>query len=104
MKPYVSYYKDLIDDLKNPKEAVAYLNAALESGDKNAFLLALRNVAEAQGGMSRLARLSKLHRVSLYKMLSKQGNPGIENLIPLLNALGASLQVVMPKQPLKKAA
>jgi probable addiction module antidote protein len=38
------------------------------------FLLALRNVAEARG-MTKLAARSKLNRESLYKMLSKRGNP-----------------------------
>lgn len=37
------YQKDLIEALKDPAEAAAYLNAALEEGDRETFLLALRN-------------------------------------------------------------
>lgn len=51
-------YQDfLIEQLKDHDEAVAYLNAALEEslkGDEESqqvFLIALRNVAEAQGGI-----------------------------------------------------
>jgi len=44
------YQKDLIEALKDPAEAAAYLNAALEEGNRETFLLALRNVAKANGG------------------------------------------------------
>ena len=60
----------LIDSLKNPKEAEGYLNAALDDDDPRLFLLALRDVAEAHGGMSKIARTCKLNRESLYRMLS----------------------------------
>ena len=94
MKPTRSYQEDLIEDLKDRKEATVYLNAALEEGDKEAFLLALRNVLEAQGGISKFSRHTKIHRVSLYKMLSKSGNPEWESILSLLNALGIKFQVV----------
>ena len=42
------YHKDLIKDLQDPEEATAYLNAALEAGHQEAFLLALRNVLDAR--------------------------------------------------------
>ena len=93
MKPSRSYHDDLIEDLKDPKEATAYLNAALEAGDKEAFLLALRNVLEAQGGMTKIAQYAKMNRVSLYKMLSKRGNPEFESILSLLNAVGIKFQV-----------
>jgi len=44
-----TYQEDLIEALKDPREAAAYLNAAMEEGDRELFLLALRNVAEAHG-------------------------------------------------------
>ncbi|HLE17450.1 MAG TPA: hypothetical protein VI728_04100 [Syntrophales bacterium] len=52
IKKTTSYQEDLIEALKCPREAVAYLNAAIEDGDKEVFLLALRNVAQAHGEMS----------------------------------------------------
>jgi DNA-binding phage protein len=41
------YQKDLIEALKDPAEAAAYLNAALEEVDKDTFQLALQNIDEA---------------------------------------------------------
>ncbi len=45
-----AYQRDLIEALKDPQKAEVYLNAAIAAGDKQAFLLALKNVAEAHGG------------------------------------------------------
>jgi probable addiction module antidote protein len=74
-KRYWRDYDDyLIESLKDRRLAEAYLNAALEEDDARVFLLALRDVAQARG-MSKLAARSKLNRESLYKMLSKRGNP-----------------------------
>lgn len=93
MKAAIGYREDLIEDLKDTREASAYLNAALAEGDKQAFLLALRNVLEAHG-MTEMARKSGLNRVSLYKMLSENGNPGFENILSLLKALGIEFRIV----------
>lgn len=49
------YKEHLLKQLQNPKEAAAYLNAALHDDDPHVFLLALRDIAEAKGGMSWLA-------------------------------------------------
>ena len=94
MKPYKKYDDFLMEHLKNPKEAEAYLNESLKAGDKKAFLLALRNVVRARGGMTKVSRGLKMHRVSLYKMLSADGNPGLDSLLALLNALGAHLSII----------
>jgi len=89
-----TYQKDLIESLKDPREAAAYLNAAMEEGDRELFLLALRNVAEAHGGMTALSQKSKLNRESLYRMLSKKGNPEIKSIVTLLHAMGLKLSIV----------
>ena len=60
MKPARDYYEDLLRDLRNPEEAAAYLNAALEAGDQKAFLMALRNVLAARLGMTKAARKTKI--------------------------------------------
>jgi len=92
-KPYVDYQEHLLEDLKDPEEASAYLNAALEEGDRQLFLMALKNVLDAQGGMTKISDKSKINRVSLYKMLSKNGNPGFENILRLLQIAGIRFQV-----------
>jgi probable addiction module antidote protein len=87
------YQPDLIENLRDAGEAEEYLNAALEEGDPELFLLALRNVAEAQGGVAQLAEKAKLNRESLYKILSERGNPELKSLDALLHALGFRLAV-----------
>lgn len=94
MRKTKKYQDYLVTSLKNPREAVSYLNAALEDGDPEIFLVALRNVAEAFGGLTALARKTKLNRVNLYRILSKSGNPELYSLGTLLKALGLRLAVV----------
>jgi probable addiction module antidote protein len=98
-RPTTSYQEDLIKDLQDSLEAQAYLNAALLDEDPRIFLLALKNVIEAQDkGISALAKKTKLNRENLYRMLSKKGNPKISSIIPVLNSLGLQLAV----QPCKR--
>ena len=105
MKPSVSYRKSLLEDLRDPGEAAGYLNAVLETGHREAFLSALRDVAAAQGGISRLARRTKLHRQTLHRMLSKTGNPEIDSLERVLAAMGLRLFVGVDRSSkLPKAA
>lgn len=87
------YHDSLIKALKNPEEAAEYLNAAIEEGDTEMLLVALRNVAEAHGGMSKLSRGAKLNRANLYKMLSKNGNPEIKTLDQVLHVFGLRITV-----------
>ena len=92
-----SYKAELLVSLKNRREAVSYLNAALEDGDPELFLLALRDVAEAQGGMTEIAGKSGLNRENLYRMLSEKGNPELASMTALLEALGFRIQIKMKK-------
>ena len=87
-------YKDyLIESLKDPKEAAGYLNAALEDGDIEGFLEALRNVVEAHGGMTKLSEKASKGRNTLYKTISGNGNPYLRNTNEILHALGFHLSV-----------
>jgi probable addiction module antidote protein len=88
----VSYDDYLIESLKDSGRAEAYLKAALEDDDSRVFLQALRNVAQARG-VSKVAAKSKLNRESLYKMMSKRGNPSLQSLAALLSSLGFRLTV-----------
>ena len=63
------------DHLKTRKDIVAYLNAALEDGEPAVLLEALRNVAQAKGGIAALAKTAGVSRESLYRTLSRRGNP-----------------------------
>ena len=87
-------WEDLLDeDLKDPAEAAAYLDACLERGDPNVFLIALRDVARGRGGIAKLAENTSLNREHLYRMLSENGNPELRSLEALLDALGFRLSI-----------
>ena len=86
------YRDDLLEDLRNPSEAAAYLTAALEDESPDVFLLALRDVAAAHG-MKRLADGACLNRESMYRMLSEHGNPQLSSLTSILRQLGLRLSI-----------
>ncbi|MBI3017610.1 MAG: putative addiction module antidote protein [Deltaproteobacteria bacterium] len=97
------YEESLIEALKDPKEAAAYLNAHLEEAEEEdaeeLFLIALRDVAKAYG-MTEISERTELGRESLYKALSESGNPKLRTLWILFNAVGLRLMV----EPKKKVA
>lgn len=84
-------YKDLlIKDLKNLDYAAGYLTAALAESE-SAFLLAVKDIAIAHGGISNLSKETKLNRENLYFMLSKNGNPRLSSISCILDKLGIHL-------------
>lgn len=91
--PSLPYEPWLIERLKAPAEAASYLEAILEEGDQAAIMLALRQIARAQGGVAEIARKAKLTREATYKMLSKSGNPELRSLSAVLKATGLRISV-----------
>lgn len=93
-RKFREYHLDKLHDLEDAK---AYLSVALEEydkdGDAEAFLLALRDVVEAQGGIAKLAETTHLNRQNLYKALSEEGNPRLSTIGAILHALGLRLSV-----------
>jgi probable addiction module antidote protein len=102
MNASVPYHDLLIEKLKDPEEARVYLEVAIEAfeadGDKEHFLVALRNVTEAQGGIGALARRTEMNREHLYRVLSKKGNPRLDKIGAILHGLGFRL-AIEPLQP-----
>jgi len=99
-----SYKADLLEQLKDPEFAAAYLAEVLESGDNAAFLIALRDVVEASGGVNSVARQAHIQRQSVYKALSKRGNPTLTTLRDVLKPLGLRISVTRkPRQPLPRS-
>ena len=82
-----------MERLKSPDYSAAYLANALEEGDRAAFLLALKDVVEAGGGPGALAHQVDIKRPSLYKILSKRGNPTLTTLQDILKPLGLRVSV-----------
>lgn len=76
----------------DPAMAVDYLRAAFdeldEEGGESAFLMALRHVVEAQGGMAAVAERAKVSRESLYRALSPKGNPTLRTMTAVIKATG----------------
>lgn len=81
------------DYLNTTAEVAEYIEAVLEEDDPKLLLQALRNVAESQGGVAMMAKQSGLSRESLYRTLSKNGNPKISTLMAIMKALGLHLSV-----------
>jgi probable addiction module antidote protein len=88
-----NYKADLLKELKDPGFAAAYLEEVIASGDKAAFLIALRDVVEASGGMTTVARHAHIQRQSLYKALSRRGNPTLTTLQDILKPLGLRVAI-----------
>ncbi|MCO5351663.1 MAG: putative addiction module antidote protein [Bryobacteraceae bacterium] len=85
------YEESLYEALRDPEEALVYLNVALEDEDPRVFLLALRDVAKVQG-WSRAGK-GRVNRENLYRTLSRAGNPSLKSLSAVLGALGLRLSV-----------
>jgi probable addiction module antidote protein len=91
----VSHDEAMVKELRsNPEFAAEYLKAALEDADDpGVLLIALRRVAEAKGGLARVAKAAGVERESLYRALSARGNPRWSTLIAVTRAMGLKLTV-----------
>ena len=78
---------------KDPKFAAEYLNAVLQDGDQEELMTALRYVAEAFGGVPKIAEQAELHAKTLYRTLSPKGNPELKSLTAILKAMGMRLAI-----------
>jgi probable addiction module antidote protein len=67
-----------------------YLEAAMEDGNPAVIAAALGNIARAKG-MTEIARKTGIGRVSLYKVLSPDGNPEFSTVLKVVKALGLRL-------------
>ena len=81
---------DPADYLEDAGDVVAYLEAAFEDGDPQVIAGALGDVARSKG-MTAVAAKAGLGRESLYKALSRDGNPGFATVLSVLAALGLRL-------------
>jgi probable addiction module antidote protein len=89
-----NYKEDLLERLQDQEYAAAYLSAALADEDPKVFLVALKDVTDARGeGVAKLAKKTHLNRESLYRTLSERGNPRLNNLCLILEALGLHLSI-----------
>jgi probable addiction module antidote protein len=79
---------------KDPDLATEYLKAAREeAGDPRVLLMALRHIAEARGGLAKVAKSAGIERESLYRALSARGNPRLSTLVAVTKAMGLKISV-----------
>lgn len=93
-RPHNEAMADLLRE--DPAFADEYLAASLEAaeepGGHEALLMALRQVAQAQG-MDTVAARAGIQWESLYRALSPRGNPTLKTLLAILDAAGLRLAV-----------
>ncbi|MCA2736672.1 transcriptional regulator [Microcystis sp. M158S2] len=100
MPTYKSYHSYLIESLKDPLEAAAYLNAVIEDGDFEHILLVLKNVAEAQQNIASNSKNNNLNLDLNSQLFPNQQPSELMTIAKLLNQLGLKLSVtVQEKQP-----
>lgn len=95
-KKYQKFQDYLVKKLQEPKESQAFLDAAIEAyeedGDMEAFMLSLRYLAEAKGGISKLSEATHLNRQNLYKILTGKTSPKLDTAFSIIRGLGYSFR------------
>jgi probable addiction module antidote protein len=81
---------DAANCLNSQERQIAYIRAALETGDADFVRDALGLVARARG-MGEIAKEAGLNRESLYKALGENGNPGFATVMRIVRDLGLTL-------------
>lgn len=83
---------DASEHLDSEEMVFAYVNAAMEEGDPALLTAALGDVARARG-MTEIARKAGMSRESLYRALSRDGNPELATVMKVMKALGLRMSV-----------
>lgn len=96
MRRYRTYKEHLIEKLKDPEYASAYLNACLEESfdakDMGIFQLAVRDIVEARGGMAEISSKMEVSRESFYRSLSQKSKARFSTLVRAIKACGLELE------------
>ncbi len=86
-----------VEALKDTDYATVILSDAIqklaESGDAQTFLLTLRKLTKAQGGMTALSKRIGINRQNLYRTFASTGNPKFRSLGAILKGLGYKLAI-----------
>ncbi len=94
-KTSVSHDEVIVKKLRSSRAfAAEYLKAAMEDTEEpRVLLVALRQLAEAHGGIAKVAEAAGIERESLYRALSPRGNPRLSTLVAVTRAMGLTLTV-----------
>ncbi|RKU06668.1 hypothetical protein C6503_25505 [Candidatus Poribacteria bacterium] len=93
-----TWHEILIADLAaNRAEAIDYLDLSLQEyqidGDTSFFLKGIRNIIEALGGVTEIAKQTDTEPEVLFEVLSSDKVPCIDTLNIIANALGCRLSI-----------
>ncbi|MDR0339331.1 MAG: putative addiction module antidote protein [Desulfovibrio sp.] len=90
----VSHDIAMIEMLQEDKAFAAdYLENAIQEGTSEEFLIALRRVTKAFGGIAKLARETGLNEKTLHRTLSAKGNPRLDTFVKVCNAVGMQIHI-----------
>ena len=104
-QPWRSHDEVIAEVLRDdPEFAAVYLNEVIKDGDQAELLGLLRKVANAGGGIAKIAEAAGINKTSLYRMLSDKGNPELRSFLAILAAAGLRMQVEPIAKPKKKRA
>ena len=99
MEKLRTWHEFLIEKLADREEAIGYLQVSLEEylidGDTPFFLKGIRNVVEAQGGISKVAKQAGIAPDALSKFLFSEDKDPLQlgTLSTVLKALGWKLSI-----------
>ena len=92
-----SFTDELIEDLKDPNEALSFLEVVLEEYEKDhdaqLLMMALGDIAKAQGGIGKLAKRLKISRPHLYEILAGKHSPSLDNTLDIISGLGFRIRL-----------
>ena len=97
MEKLTTWHEFLIEKLANREEALGYLQVSLEEylidGDMPFFLKGIRNVVEAQGGISEVAKQAGISPKVLSKSLFSEEPLQLDIFSAILKVLGWQLSI-----------
>ena len=93
-----TWHEILIEDMAaNPEETIDYFDMSLQEyqcdGDTLFFLKGIRNIIEALGGVSEIAKQTDTAPEALLDLLFSDDAPRLDTLNTLANALGCRLSI-----------
>lgn len=97
-KMAVSHREAVVEELRaDPELAAICLREAFASlsnpNERAVSMMAIRDAAQAFGGLGKIAEDAGISRESLYRALSPKGNPTLNTLLAVLGAVGMRLSV-----------
>lgn len=83
--------------LNDPEFQREFIAAAYEEEGAEGVIRALREIASANRSMTKVARSAGVARTTLYRSLSRSGNPAFKTVRAALNALGLDFAIIRKK-------